>query len=53
MNTDMKFVDFKTYCTKCKYWMTSEYDSPCNECLMNPTNEHSTKPVNFEKADSK
>lgn len=52
METIMKHVDF-TYCTKCKYFDTAEDQEPCNECLNNPVNEYSHKPVNYKEKVSK
>ena len=45
---DMKEVDF-TYCLKCRHWTNSETEDPCNECLSNPANLNSHKPVRFEE----
>ena len=44
-----KFVDFKTYCKSCKHRDLEEWRDPCHECLDNPVNTHSKKPVNYEK----
>lgn len=44
---DMKEVDF-TYCLKCKHWTKQEAEEPCHECLNNPVNANSHKPVRFE-----
>ena len=43
-----KFVEFNEYCHKCKFKATPETEDPCNECLTEPTNEYSHKPVRFE-----
>ena len=43
-----KEVDFHTYCPLCKFNKTEEYEEPCNECLENPSNLGSHKPVNFK-----
>lgn len=47
-----KIVDF-TYCKKCKHEKEVEYLDPCHECLNNPTNVNSKKPVNFEEKENK
>lgn len=43
-------VRFDKYCGKCKYKNTPETKDPCNECLDNPANCQSEKPVKFEFA---
>lgn len=44
-----KEVFFKEYCPKCKNEEVDENMKPCEECLSNPVNEHSHKPVKFEE----
>lgn len=44
-----KIVEFHEYCEKCKYWEKSEEEDPCFECLENPVNVDSHKPVKFEE----
>ena len=44
-----KFVDFNKYCNKCKYFTLKDSEEPCNECLTNPVNEYSHKPVNYKE----
>lgn len=46
---NLKEVLFNAYCTTCKYKDTDETEDPCNECLTNPANENSHKPVNYEE----
>ena len=46
-------VRFDIYCELCKYKDTSENDDPCNDCLTEPFNINSHKPVNFEEAEKK
>lgn len=48
-----KEVFFDQYCSKCKNFGTPEGDDPCDECLENPSNDDSHKPVNFEEAKKK
>ena len=43
-----KFVEFNEYCPRCKHKKVPETEDPCNECLTEPTNEYSHKPVRFE-----
>lgn len=44
-----KEVYFDEYCHKCKHYEKSESDSPCWECLDEPVNEDSHKPVYFKE----
>lgn len=47
MQTDIKFVDFVKYCLLCINEKLDGNEEPCNECLTNPINIDSHKPVNF------
>ena len=40
-----KEVRFDQYCKTCKYEKLKEDESPCYECLENPVNVYSHKPV--------
>lgn len=44
-----KEVYFYEHCKTCKYQNKSETDEPCNDCLSNPINTDSHKPVNWEE----
>ncbi len=44
-----KFVDFKYWCERCKYSNKAECEEPCNDCLSNPVNVESTRPVYWSK----
>lgn len=44
-----KEVYFNTYCIKCKHKNLDEWLDPCHECLSNPSNINSHKPVKFEE----
>lgn len=44
-----KEVYFDLYCKLCKHELLSEDDDPCYDCLHNPSNIDSHKPVYFEK----
>ena len=46
---DYKEVDFEKYCKICEYCDTPETDDPCFDCLDEPVNLHSRKPVNFKE----
>ena len=44
-----KIVDFKKYCDTCKYKELNSACDPCNECLDNPTNLHTTRPLRYKE----
>ena len=46
-----KIVEFEKYCKTCKHKdVKDEYGiDPCHECLNEPVNTHSRKPVNYEE----
>lgn len=44
-----KIVEFDKYCKNCKYFNKAEEEEPCCECLNNPVNEDSHKPLYFEE----
>lgn len=46
---DYKEVYFDKYCKLCKHEKLNESDEICDECLHNPINLYSHKPVNFEE----
>jgi hypothetical protein len=50
---DSKEVYFDKYCLSCKHLNENESDpeSQCWDCLENPTNQDSHKPVNYEEKD--
>lgn len=45
---ERKEVYFDKYCEKCKYKDLKEVKDPCHECLSNPVNLYSHKPINFK-----
>lgn len=49
MEDTYKEVYFGEYCKNCKYWEKLETDDPCDECLENPVNLYSHKPVCWEE----
>ena len=51
MEGDYKFVEFEKYCKRCKHYNEDEGDpkSKCYDCLNNPVNVDSHKPVNFKE----
>lgn len=46
-----KEVYFHEYCKTCKYRKAANTDEPCNECLDEPINLNSHKPVKYEEND--
>jgi len=42
-----KEVYFSKYCKTCKYRFKKENLDPCEECLENPSNKGSHKPLNY------
>lgn len=44
-----KEVYFGEFCKKCQYKDKKETESPCCECLEEPVNLYSHKPVKFEE----
>lgn len=49
----MEFVDkevyFDKYCKTCIHRDLPESENPCHECLQNPSNVNSHKPVNHKE----
>ncbi len=45
-----KIVEYEKYCPKCKHFALDDADDPCNECLTEPVNLYSHKPINFEES---
>ena len=43
-----KEVYFNQYCKTCKYCELKEVKDPCNDCLTEPSNINSHKPVNYK-----
>lgn len=46
-------VEFEQYCPKCKHYEKSAAESPCWECLDQPVNEDSKRPLYFEEGETK
>ncbi|MEG1523859.1 MAG: hypothetical protein RR475_02405 [Clostridia bacterium] len=49
MESKNKEVYFDQYCHTCKHDAEPEDSDACNECLNNPSNVDSHKPVNWEE----
>lgn len=47
-----KIVNFE-HCKFCEYYNKPENEEPCNECLNNPVNTYSRKPINFKEKEDK
>ena len=43
-----KEVYFDQYCKSCKCHGLKESKDPCNDCLAEPSNTNSPKPMNYE-----
>lgn len=48
MDDIYKEVYFGEYCKKCKHFDKMEEEEPCHQCLEEPVNLDSHKPVRFE-----
>ena len=48
---ELREVDFETYCKTCKYEKRPEEQIPCCDCLEEPLNLFSQKPVKWEAKD--
>lgn len=48
-----KIINFDKYCKTCKYSDLEEVEDPCNDCLDNPTNMNSKKPIHYEEDEKK
>lgn len=44
-----KEVRFDLYCKTCAYEKNDENNDPCDECLMNGSNEDSHKPTRWKE----
>ena len=42
-------VEYEKYCNKCLYSNKPDTEDPCDECLNNPINEDTRRPVNFKE----
>lgn len=49
MESEKFEVRFDIYCPKCKHSEDSEELDPCDECLAQPWNYNSQKPINFKQ----
>ena len=44
-------VEFDKWCKTCVYKDLEEKYDPCDECLEYPSNEETTKPVNYKASE--
>lgn len=49
MDEGIKEVYFYKYCKNCRYRDNKEDEEPCDECLNEPSNTYSHKPVYFKE----
>lgn len=49
MGESIKEVYFYKYCENCQYRYNKEDEEPCDECLNEPSNTYSHKPVYFKE----
>lgn len=48
-----KEVYFHEYCKTCKHKDLKEHEEPCDECMSEPTNLDTHRPVRYEKKEKK
>lgn len=48
-----KIVDFYKYCKTCAFREVVESEEPCNECLTQPVNLYSHKPVKWKEGNER
>ena len=48
MQNDEKIVNFQYWCEMCEHFEKPEEDLPCRDCLDEPVNVNSTKPILWE-----
>ena len=46
-------VDFRKYCKTCQYQKLKETEHPCDECLEEPINQYTSKPVHWKEKSKK
>lgn len=52
-NTGYKEVYYHEYCETCKNRKVANTDEPCNECLSEPINLYTHRPVKYEEKETK
>lgn len=49
MEIKERMVEYFKYCPTCKHKDLNGWEDPCNDCLDNPVNVGTDKPVKYEK----
>ena len=49
MDDGYKEVRFDLYCSSCEHKDKSEKDDPCDDCLSEPVNLQSVRPVKYKE----
>lgn len=49
ISEDQREVRFDLYCEKCAHKGVDDVKEPCNECLDNPMNVHTDRPIKYEE----
>ena len=49
MDNGYKEVLFDQFCKDCQHKNVKETEDPCDECLSEPVNRYSSKPINFKE----
>lgn len=52
MDVIYKEADFEKYCKTCEHRDRDEKCDPCNDCLAEPMNTNSEKPVYWKEAEN-
>lgn len=47
--SDTKEVRFDNWCDSCEHYDKDATDIPCNDCLAQPYNVHSSKPIYYKE----
>jgi hypothetical protein len=50
---DYKEVYFHEYCKKCEHKKLEETEEPCSDCMAEPTNLQTHRPVRYEEKEKK
>ena len=51
MEQNYKEVYYEQFCKTCKHKDLKDFYDPCNDCLDNPVNTNSQRPVNYKEAE--
>ncbi len=51
-DSQLKEVNFETYCPICKYWNDGDESAYCDECLEESMREGTRVPLRYEAEDS-